>query len=196
MFIKCSGAINRPAVCPRPLILHSAEEDNLSPFNPKIACLCQSIEINNNKYVYMHVCMCVLPHCMMTRANRKIDTLQPVARYFHCYTMWYPLSTEILYSHKSLNAPAIYTPMYHSYQNGNMHISVLNCALWDMGRVCFGTCEIGIFSLHTEAHFIKRLNHLRWIYLLILRRTAKFIISILLMFSLSAWPQCYGTTDE
>ena len=32
-------------------ILHSAEEDNLSPFDSKIACLCQSIEINNNKYV-------------------------------------------------------------------------------------------------------------------------------------------------
>ena len=34
------------------LHLHSAEEDNLSPFDSKIACLCQSIEINNNKYVY------------------------------------------------------------------------------------------------------------------------------------------------
>ena len=33
-------------------ILHSAEEDNLSPFDSNIACLCQSIEINNNKYVY------------------------------------------------------------------------------------------------------------------------------------------------
>ena len=33
-------------------ILHSAEEDNLSPCDSKIACLCQSIEINNNKYVY------------------------------------------------------------------------------------------------------------------------------------------------
>ena len=33
-------------------ILHSAEEDNLSPFDSKIACLCQSIEMNNNKYVY------------------------------------------------------------------------------------------------------------------------------------------------
>ena len=32
-------------------ILLSAEEDNLSPFDSKIACLCQSIEINNNKYV-------------------------------------------------------------------------------------------------------------------------------------------------
>ena len=28
-------------------ILHSAEEDNLSPFDLKIACLCQCIEINN-----------------------------------------------------------------------------------------------------------------------------------------------------
>ena len=33
-------------------ILPSAEEDNLSPFDSNIACLCQSIEINNNKYVY------------------------------------------------------------------------------------------------------------------------------------------------
>ena len=34
------------------LILHSAEEDNLSHFDLNIACLCQSIEINNNKHVY------------------------------------------------------------------------------------------------------------------------------------------------
>ena len=39
--------------CLRPWvrILHSAEEDNLSPFDSNIACLCQSIEINNNKYI-------------------------------------------------------------------------------------------------------------------------------------------------
>ena len=33
-------------------ILHSAEEDNLYPFDSNITCLCQSIQINNNKYVY------------------------------------------------------------------------------------------------------------------------------------------------
>ena len=38
-------------------ILHSAEGDNLSPFDSKIACLCHSIEINNKKYVCMYVCM-------------------------------------------------------------------------------------------------------------------------------------------
>ena len=37
---------------PRVQILHSAEEHNLSPFDLNIACLCQSIEINNNKYIY------------------------------------------------------------------------------------------------------------------------------------------------
>ena len=42
--IRCLG--------PRVQILHSAEEHNLSPFDLNIACLCQSIEINNNKYVY------------------------------------------------------------------------------------------------------------------------------------------------
>ena len=40
--------------CLRPWvrILHSAEVNNLSPFDSNIACLCQSIEINNNKHVY------------------------------------------------------------------------------------------------------------------------------------------------
>ena len=33
-------------------ILLSAEEHILSPFDLNIACLCQSIEINNNKHVY------------------------------------------------------------------------------------------------------------------------------------------------
>ena len=33
-------------------ILHSAEEDNLSPFDSTIACLCQTIEINNSTHVY------------------------------------------------------------------------------------------------------------------------------------------------
>ena len=33
-------------------ILHSAEEDNLSTFDSKIACLCQSIKINDSKHIY------------------------------------------------------------------------------------------------------------------------------------------------
>ena len=33
-------------------ILHSTEEDNLSAFQSKIVCKCQSIHINNNKHVY------------------------------------------------------------------------------------------------------------------------------------------------
>ena len=30
-------------------------------------------------------------------------------------------------------------------QNRNVHISVLNSALWDMGQVHCGICEIGLF---------------------------------------------------
>ena len=37
-------------------IMHAAEEENLSPFDSKISCLCQSIETNNNKHVCMYVC--------------------------------------------------------------------------------------------------------------------------------------------
>ena len=52
----CQRAFSLLAIwCLRPWwvrILHSAEEDNLSPFDSNIACLCQSIEINNNIYEY------------------------------------------------------------------------------------------------------------------------------------------------
>ena len=45
-------------------ILHSAEEDNLSPFDSKIACLCQSIEFNYNKYIHGAVFdSCALVYC-------------------------------------------------------------------------------------------------------------------------------------
>ena len=47
-----SASIQSAGDLPRVQILHSAEEHNLSPFDLNIACLCQSIEINNNKYVY------------------------------------------------------------------------------------------------------------------------------------------------
>ena len=36
-------------------ILHSAEEDNLSPLDLNITCLCQSIEIKNNKHIYAYI---------------------------------------------------------------------------------------------------------------------------------------------
>ena len=58
----CQRALSLLAIwClgPRVQILHSAEEHNLSPFDLNIACLCQSIEINNSKYVCMYVCMYV-----------------------------------------------------------------------------------------------------------------------------------------
>ena len=47
--IQCAGDLVSQTSEVR--ILHPAEEDNLSPFEPKIAFLCKSIEINN-KHVY------------------------------------------------------------------------------------------------------------------------------------------------
>ena len=49
--------------CPCPSYLHSAEEDNLSPFDSKIACLCIALENPWNgpltRYVKLRVCACV-----------------------------------------------------------------------------------------------------------------------------------------
>ena len=55
-------------------ILHSAEEDNLSPFDLKTACLCQSIEINNNKHVLCEDCQPTIgrsPNTPGGRLNKK-----------------------------------------------------------------------------------------------------------------------------
>ena len=66
-------------------ILHLAEEDNLSPFNLKIACLCQSIEINNKQYVQ---CTPDISQSCISRnwicRGRMLDPifLRPRARYF------------------------------------------------------------------------------------------------------------------
>ena len=61
----CQWAFSLLAIrCLRPWvrILHWAEEDNLSPFDSNIACLCQSIEINNNKHsIICHNCFPPFP---------------------------------------------------------------------------------------------------------------------------------------
>ena len=50
-------------------ILHSAEEDNFSPFDSKIACLCQSIAIYNNKHIYVWIYMYIISYnCQIIEA--------------------------------------------------------------------------------------------------------------------------------
>ena len=48
-------------------ILPSAEEDNLSPLDSNIACLCQSIEINNNKHIISYYIFMQLYFVQMAR---------------------------------------------------------------------------------------------------------------------------------
>ena len=44
-------------------ILHSSEEDNLSPFDSKIVCLCQSTsELTTNMCMYVYVCLYVFSY--------------------------------------------------------------------------------------------------------------------------------------
>ena len=53
VFQQAFGLLANRCLRPWVRILHSAEENNLSPFDSNIVCLCQSIEINNNKHVYI-----------------------------------------------------------------------------------------------------------------------------------------------
>ena len=56
-------------------ILHSAEEDKLSPFDSSIACLCQSIKISNNKHASIYVCIHTCMHVCVY--DGKADNLSP-----------------------------------------------------------------------------------------------------------------------
>ena len=41
-------------------------------------------------------------------------------------------------------------------QNRNVHISVLNCALWDMGQVQCGICDTGLFVRWTAVYWVTK----------------------------------------
>ena len=97
---------------PRVQILHSAEEHNLSPFDLNIACLCQSIEINNNKYVCMYVCMYI---CMYISIYVYISMY--VYMYVYIYIYLY-LSIYIyiyIYIYYWLHLGGYHKPNHHDY---------------------------------------------------------------------------------
>ena len=64
--------------------------------------------------------------------------------------------TSINMLHKSHNAPFIFPTMHHSVQYRNVHISVLNGALWDMEQAHCRICEIGLLKCATRSRKIPR----------------------------------------
>ena len=92
---------------------------------------------------------CVLPHWMMTHANRKFGVLQHVARYFHCYIMWYPLSAVVLNfqctSHVYLNTPFISERRYAHFCSGLCIVVYGTGTLWDLW-------SWPIFASHRDTH--------------------------------------------
>ena len=57
-------------------ILRSAQEHNLSPFDSKIACLCKSIKINNNKHVYI-IHLKTRPYDITERKKKRLHLQYP-----------------------------------------------------------------------------------------------------------------------
>ena len=99
----CQRAFSLLAIwclAPRVQILHSAEENNLSPFYLNIACLCQSIDINNNKYVCMYECMYV---CIYIFWNILLSQFNSTSNL---------VMTSILNSDKGIISPQFYGCMY------------------------------------------------------------------------------------
>ena len=62
--------------------------------------------------------------------------------------------------HKCHNAPVPCPTMHHSEQNTNVHISLLNDALWDIGQVHCGICDTVLFS-GTIWYFVSA-NLIQW----------------------------------
>ena len=57
---------------------------------------------------------------------------------------------------KSHNAPVQYHTIHHSEQN--VLISVLNVALWDIGQVHCGICEIGLLFGQLLLAYLKKIG--------------------------------------
>ena len=77
-------------------ILLSTEEDNLSPFDLNINCLCQSIEINNNKQINLaHICG---PDIINGQLDLEISPKRSwnTSRDFTSWIMPYPLMYEAI----------------------------------------------------------------------------------------------------
>ena len=84
----CPGAFNlleiqfkRPWVH----ILHSAAEDNFSPFYPTSLSYCQCIKINTNKYIYIYVCVCGVCVYLHTYAFTCVLVRQAEGYTAYCY---------------------------------------------------------------------------------------------------------------
>ena len=84
-------------------ILHSAEEDNLSPFDSKIPCLCKSIESNNSKrvctlikIVQQRETLCSKPWPYVI-SHELFSVLQPCWTVYHYTTFVH--NAHLLYRH-------------------------------------------------------------------------------------------------
>ena len=100
---------------------------------------------------------CLLSHCTCKQAIWCSTACRALLSFYE----WYPLSKEVLWSQKSLNALALYSPMRHSYiKHKCVHLFSKWCIV-GYGQVRCGTCAIVLLSLHTEAHIINRFNHLK-----------------------------------
>ena len=89
---------------PRVQILHSAEEHNLSPFDLNIACLCQSIEFNNNKYVCRRADWLVQLQLALRMVKTLADCVDTMSGLYctHCFTPeeelghWTPVGVQFV----------------------------------------------------------------------------------------------------
>ena len=77
-------------------ILHSSEEDNLSPFDLKIACLCQSIEINKNINACMYMCMYVCMHaCIYIYIYVSMCVSMYVCYWVQVFLVWSSITQSV-----------------------------------------------------------------------------------------------------
>ena len=118
-------------------ILHSAEEDNLSPFDSNIACLCQTIKINNNKHVCMYVCMCV---CVCVCECVWVCVCQYHICICHHHSLWWRTS---IFGGKCMCFILIWK-IYLLY--------IVLSYVWVLARIKW--CQISVFLFHILRHFL------------------------------------------
>ena len=138
-------------------ILPSAEEDNLSPFDSNIACLCQSIEINNNKhvcmFVCMYVCMYVLALFLIAQSVCQQAFSLLVNRYLRPWVRILPSAEEDNLSPFDSNIACLCQSIEinnnkHVYRQSQVRKQIGSKVEWAECLVIIGTgCRIQVFSL-------------------------------------------------
>ena len=151
-------------------ILHSTEQDNSSPFDSIIACLCQSIKINNNnKHIYRQSqvrkpigsevgwaeCSLIIrtgllssSFCLILDYSVGLWVGTLVCYWFWCIKL--PSFESCIQQRKTTCLLSIPKPLYQSIKINNKHVCMCACGVFLVCGVFLCACVCVLLACITR----------------------------------------------